>query len=367
VVTEIDERRLSRDELLKWAAAGGGAALFAGLGTRQARAAIDALSAENGRLQVLDWAGYEVKNVWAPYQRKYPGQAPQFTFMTNEANALAKLHAGLKPDVVRPYVGYIKDFADSGFFQPWDPRLIPNLKQLNPGMVKAGQYQGKQWGIPEDWGFDALLYRTDKVKPKARSWGLMFDERYAGKIAWFDDLNQIVVAGYYLGFKNPYDQSDSEIDKAKKFLASKKHVARMFWSSETDMQNAFASGDLWIAYAWPADYAAMRAKKLKVAYMYPKEGAISWIGMLMLGKGTKRPQHAHAFANAWSSVQVGDWLENNYAYGHSNTRARPASKDLLTALKLTNPRAIQEPNAHIDRYIPRRREYARAWEEVKAS
>ena len=72
------------------------------LGARQARAAIDALSAESGRLQVLDWAGYEVKNVWAPYQRKYPGQSPQFTFMTNEANALAKLHAGLKPDVVRP-------------------------------------------------------------------------------------------------------------------------------------------------------------------------------------------------------------------------------------------------------------------------
>ena len=95
---------------------------------------------------MLDWAGYEVKNVWAPYQRKYPGQAPQFTFMTNEANALAKLHAGLKPDVVRPYVGYIKDFADSGFFQPWNPELIPNLKQLNPGMVKAGQYRASSGG-----------------------------------------------------------------------------------------------------------------------------------------------------------------------------------------------------------------------------
>jgi spermidine/putrescine transport system substrate-binding protein len=366
-VAEFGERRLSRDELLKLAAAGGGAALFAGLGAGRARAAIDALAAESGRLQVLDWAGYEVKQVWAPYRRQYPGQAPQFTFMTNEANALAKLHAGLRPDVVRPYVGYVKDFADSGFFQPWNPALIPNLKQLNPGMVKAGQIGGKQWGIPEDWGFDGILYRTDKVKPKARSWSLLYDERYSGKVAWYDDLNQLVAAGYYLGFKQPYNQSDSELEKSKKFLQSKKTVARMFWASETDMQNAFASGDLWIAWAWPADYAAMRAKKLPVAYMYPREGALSWIGMLMLGNGTKRPMHAHAFANAWSSKQVGDWLENNYAYGHSNTRARPASKDLLTALKLASPRAIQEPNAHIDRYIPRRREYARAWEEVKAS
>ena len=358
---------LSREELLKRAAVLGGAGLVAGLGVGRAGAAIDALDAESGRLQVLDWAGYEVKPVWAPYAAKYPGQPPQFTFMTNEANALAKLNAGLRPDVVRPYVGYVQDFAESGFFQPWTPSKIPNLRQLNTAMVKAGQYQGKQWGIPQDWGFDKILYRTDKVKPKAQSWSLIFDERYAGKIAWFDDLNQLVVAGYYLGFKKPYDQSDKELDKAKKFLASKKHVARMFWSSETDMQAAFAAGDLWIAYAWPADWAAMKAKGLKVAYMQPKEGAISWIGMLMLGKGTKRPEHAHAFANSWSSKQVGSWLEDNYAYGHSNTLARPKSKDLLKALQLTNPRALLEPYSHIDRHIPRRREYARAWEEVKAS
>ena len=73
---------------------------------------------------MLDWAGYEVKQLWAPYAAKYPGQPPQFTFMTNEANALAKLNAGLRPDVVRPYVGYVRDFADSGFFEPWTPSKI---------------------------------------------------------------------------------------------------------------------------------------------------------------------------------------------------------------------------------------------------
>ena len=93
-------------------------------------------------------------------------------------------------------------------------------------------------------------------------------------------------AGYYLGFKKPYDQSDAELKRSQNLLKSKKKNVRMFWASETDMQNAFASGDLWIAYAWPADWVAMKAKKLKVAYMYPKEGAISWIGMLMLGKNS---------------------------------------------------------------------------------
>ena len=148
---------LSRKDVLKLAALAAGAAAIGA----QPGVAGAARAAESGRLQVLDWAGYEVKSLWEPYLTKYPGQAPQFTFMTNEANALAKLQAGLRPDVVRPYVGYLQDFATSGFFQPWDPSLISNFKLLNPVMVKAGQYQGKQWGIPADWGFDAILYRSD--------------------------------------------------------------------------------------------------------------------------------------------------------------------------------------------------------------
>jgi len=366
---DVFERRLRRDDFLKLAAVGGGAALLAGK-AGAAEAALARLGAESGRLQVLDWAGYGNDGgqaMFAQYVKRYPNNKPQFTYMTNEANALAKMHAGFKPDLVRPYVGYVQDFATSGFVQPWDTSLISNLKYLNPTMVKAGSYQGKQYGIPADWGFDKILYRADKVKPRAASWGLLFDERYKGKIAWFDDLNALVWAGYYLGFKTPYDQTDAQLKQSQKLLISKKHVVRMFWSSETDMDNAFASGDIWIAYAWPYDYVAMKAKKLPVVYMQPKEGAISWIGMLMLGKSTPRPQLAHAYVDAWSSIPSATWLENNYGYGSANTKARPSSSDLQKVLQLNNPNAVAEPNAHIDRYIPRRQVYAKLWEEVKAS
>ena len=362
-------RRLSRHEFLKLAAATGGAALVASR-AGVAGAAWDRLGAESGKLEVLDWVGYEVPDLYRPYLKKYPGEKPKFTYMTSETNALTQMARGLKPDIVRPYVGYVRDFAESGFVKPWNPKLIPNIKQLNPHMVKAGQHKGQQYGIPQDWGFDALLYRTDKVKPKGKAaWSLLWDERYAGKIAWWDDLYMLVVAGYALGIKNPWQQTSSELKRSADLLASavKKHIPKMFWASETDMQNAFAGGDIWIAYAWPADWAAMKAKGLKVVYAHPKEGAISWIGMLMLGKDSPRPVHAHAYADAWSSKQTGTWLENNYAYGHANTLARPSSKDLLTALKLTNPNALKEPNSHIDRFIPNRLEYAKRWREVKAA
>src|SRR6266851_7576633 len=210
---DLTKRRLSRDEFLKLSAVVGGAGLVAGSAS-MANAARARPAAESGRLQVLDWAGYENDGgqaMFAQYVKKYPHNKPQFTYMTNEADALAKIHAGLKPDLFRPYVGWVKYFATSGLVQPWDTTLISNFKHLNPFMVKAGHYNGQQYGIPDDWGFDAILYRSDKVTPKAHSWGLLFDERYKGKIAWFDDIEMFEIAGLYLGVKDPWNQSDAEL------------------------------------------------------------------------------------------------------------------------------------------------------------
>ena len=360
---------LNRREMLKLAALAGGAGVVAGPAAA-ADTARTFLSAESGRLQVLDWAGYGNDGgqaMFAQYVKKYPADKPQFTYMTNEADALAKIQAGFHPDLFRPYVGWVQYFATSGLVQPWDTSLISNFKHLNPFMVKAGQYGGKQYGIPDDWGFDAILYRTDKVKPKAKSWSLLFDERYKGKIAWFDDIEMIEIAGLYQGFKDPWNQTSAELEQSKKFLISKKHLARIIWSSETNLWEAFGGGDVWIAYAWPNDWVQMKKKGLPVVYMHPREKPIAWVGMFMLLKGSPRPQLAHAYVDAWSSQTSAKWLEDNYGYGHANTLARPASSDLLKALELTNPRAVTLPNAYLDRNIPQRALYAKTWEEVKAA
>jgi spermidine/putrescine-binding protein len=366
---DLLERRLSREDLLRLAAATGGAGLVAGR-AGFAQAALAQLEAEKGRLQVLDWAGYGNdggQSMFAAYVKAHPKNKPQFTYMTNESDALAKIHAGLKPDVFRPYVGWVKYFATSGLVQPWNPKQIKNFKHLNPFMVKAGQYKGRQYGIPDDWGFDAILYRSDKVKPKAKSWGLLFDERYKGKIAWYDDITMLQMAGLYLGFKNTWNQTDAQLKKSQNLLTSKKHLVKLFWSSETNLWEAFGSGEVWIAYAWPNDWVQMKKKGLKVVYMRPKEKPIAWVGMFMLLKGSPRPKLAHAYVDAWSSTKSAKWLEDNYGYGHANTLARPSSSDLLRALQLTNPKAVTLPNAYLDRDIPRRALYARMWEEVKAS
>ena len=237
-------------------------------------------------------------------------------------------------------------------------------------MVKAGQYKGKQYGIPEDWGFDAILYRTDKVKPKAKSWSLLFDERYKGKIAWFDDLSTMLAdAGVYLGFKNPWNQTDAQLKESQKFLISKKHLVRDVLGVRDRPLEAFGSGDIWIAYAWPNDWVQMKKKGLKVVYMHPKE------------KRDLLDRHAHARSRdrrvpssrtrtpmPGAPPRAATWLEDNYGYGHSNL-ARPAVVERpAEGAQLDEPEARWRSRTRTSTATSRGATlYAKLWEEVKAS
>ncbi len=227
---EVVDRRLSRQDLFKLAAAAGGAGLLAGR-TGAASAALERLdrgerAAAGARLGGLRLRRRPV-HVRAVRQEVPEEQAEVHRHGERSGRARVSSSRASTADIFRPYVGWVKYFAESGLVQPWDTKLIPNFKHLNPLMVKAGQYKGQQYGIPEDWGFDAILYRSDKVKPKARSWGLLFDERYKGKIAWYDDGSTMLpMTGLYLGFKDPWNQTDAQLKQAQKFLVSKKHLVR---------------------------------------------------------------------------------------------------------------------------------------------
>ena len=69
-------------------------------------------------------------------------------------------------------------------------------------------------------------------------------------------------------------------------------------------------------------------------------------------------------ASVRTSERIG---EPSGSSGAARTAVQAIALGLLNALRLTNPRAVTEPNAHLDRDIPRRAVYAKLWEEVKAA
>src|SRR5207253_45793 len=139
----------------------------------------------------------------------------------SDEQGLGKVRAGYSADVVHPCTGSLLEWLQLDVLQPWNVSLLPNFKNVNPNLARAGNVNGAQYLVPIDWGFQTPMYRADHVTPGENSYNLLYDERYTGKIAWYDDPTELVAAGYVQGIEDPWNMSSDDLNSVKNFLISK--------------------------------------------------------------------------------------------------------------------------------------------------
>jgi spermidine/putrescine transport system substrate-binding protein len=346
-------------------------------GTSASPTARPPLEQEPGGLEVFDWSGYgngdyypkeEKKFLWGQYAQA-TGDTPKFVLFENDDVGYTKVVAGARYDIAHPCGYRYQDWVDLDVLQPWDTSLIPNFAQLNPKLTESGKIDGQQYFVPLDWGFIAPLVNLDHVEPEEESFGILFDERYKGKIAWIDTLNMMVVAAYYLGVDDPWNMSDDELAEVRDFLASKKELVRFYWNQSYDFWLSIKKEEVWIGYAWPDTVGYADAAGMNYQYMQPKEGRISWVCGMGLFADTENYHHAHEYVDSWASVEAAEFLLAYYYYGHTNTEAdlSVVSEGVREALGLDDPTVLDEPNSHPESPIARRDVYQQYWSEVQAS
>jgi spermidine/putrescine transport system substrate-binding protein len=333
---------------------------------------------EPGDLQVFDWSGYgngdyypgkEQAFLWQQYADQ-TGDTPQFILFENDDAAYAKAAAGaVNFDVVHPCGYKYRDWVDLGAVQPWDTSLIPNYQQLNPKLETQGVVDGKQYFIPLDWGFIAPIVNLDHVDVKEQTFGILFDDRYSGKISWVDTSNMMYIGGLYLGVSDPFQMTDDELGQVRDFLISKKHLVKFMWNQSYDLWLSFKKEEVWIGYAWPDTVGYADAAGMNYLYMTPKEGRVSWVCGMGLAADTKNYYHAHDYVDSWASKKAADFLLAYYYYGHTNTTAdlSVVPKGVVDALGLDDPTVLDPPKAIPESYIPRRPVYEQYWQQVLAS
>ena len=162
-----------------------------------------------------------------------------------------------------------------------------------------------------------------------------------------------------------------EIQRCKEELIKQKPLNKFLWSSEYgQMHPAFKSGDIHITYSWQAAYVIMKEAGLKVDFMEPEEGRLSWACGFMLGADTENYHHAHKYVESFINHKANVQMVNLFYYGSSDTTIKPSeveNKALAKELKIGEPGALEDPSVHLQSYQPNRALYEQAWQEVMAS
>jgi spermidine/putrescine transport system substrate-binding protein len=272
---------------------------------------------------VFTWEGYEIPELHPAYLKKH-NESPNFSFFEDEEEAFAKIRAGYNPDVSMPCSYKIPLWRDAGILQPIDtsrlsnwPDIISSLKNV-PGIVVNGQ---RHW-VCMDWGQTSILYRSDLVDIEEESWGLLWDERYKGRMSMQDSLiDGVMVAAIYGGAKDPFNMTDAEVQKTRQLLRQQLPLLRYYTSSPSDIQQAIASGELIAAVAWNDSYTHLTAEGVPVKWMTPKEGAMTWTCGISLQANATKIDKCYDIIDALLDPVAGAHHIIENGLGHANLKA----------------------------------------------
>src|SRR5690348_16820538 len=129
------------------------AALLAAAGCSGGSGHGTAASASERVLNVYNWSDYIQPTVLADFERQYGIHVNYDVFDTNEILETKLLTGHTNYDLVVPSAPFLERQIRAGVFQKLDKSALPNLKNLDPGMMKqiAVYDPGNQYSVPYMW------------------------------------------------------------------------------------------------------------------------------------------------------------------------------------------------------------------------
>ena len=211
----------------------------------------------------------------------------------------------------------LTDFARPAVVQDkllgWTDKDVPNSRYIMPHFRSdILTKNGHNYTIPFYWGYNTILINRKYVPendPGTQSWGLLFDNRYKGRVAMRDDpLESIQMTAIYLGYKDTMNLSRSDLDDVVKFLVSKKRNIRTLWSQFAQAIQLMASGEVVAMYGWILMRTTLQRQGFDVVNNWPKEGIQWWAQSAYISKDTSNPDAAYKWVNFLLSKDYGAQL-----------------------------------------------------------
>ncbi|WP_018152244.1 extracellular solute-binding protein [Leeia oryzae] len=304
-----------------------------------------AFAAEEPVLNIYNWADYFGKTTLEKFQKETGIKVTYDKYDSNEALQAKLLSGHSGYDLVFPSSQfYAKQVKANVFFQ-LDKRQLPNLKNLDPTVLKAlGEIDpGNQFGLPYAQGTNGLAINVDKVtkalggKLPDDPLALIFDPQYASKVAscgvsFFDSASEMYTLAFsYMG-KDLATATADDMKAAEAMLKKIRPHVRKFIGIPTQQM---ASGEFCVAmdYSGDSGLAASQAKAakngVKLQYLTPKRHTPFWIDMMAIPRDAKHPGNALKFMNFMMRPEIIAELTHDIFYTTPNTGTQPYLNDEL--------------------------------------
>ena len=278
-------------------------------------------NAKTTNLSLLEWNGYQWPEHYPEYIAKYGGQ-PQFTFLANADDAMQRMRSGLKVDLVHLCTNQIVEAKDQGLIRPLDTSKINRWHDITPELLELPDVRidNEYWIAPWEWGYSTVAYNPETIDVENPTYEIFVDPRFKGKTALESQVGvNIVIAGVIGGWAVPWDPTEQEMASAPAIFTRMFNNARFVWTDSTQLEQAWAAGDVGISYIFGSATRRMTKNGLTNVIVDP---IMPWTcGLSLSANGENPEQEAYDYINAMLDPRSGVALFDRYGYGHGNSKS----------------------------------------------
>jgi putative spermidine/putrescine transport system substrate-binding protein len=319
----------------------------------------DAASAKE--LRILAWQGY-ADDDWVKEFEQQTGADVKVVFIGTDDEIWAKIKGseGQDFDLFAVNTAQLQRYIDAGLTTEYDLSKVPNQQQTLPRFrdltkVQGVMRDGKVYAIPFAFDCIGIIYDTDKVNPAPTTMDVLWDPKYKGKVLAYDNgEHNFSFTALTLGIQDPFHLSADQMAQVKKKLIDLKHNVLSFYTTADEALQIYKNND--VALIW-ANYGQQQLKQMKdagahVAYINPKEGALSWLDTWAITKGVRDKDLAEQWVNFVLQKKIGQMLSDRNGFGNTVVPYPSAGEnDKLVYLQL-----VEDPTKRADE-----------WNEIKAA
>ena len=258
--------------------------------------------------------------------------------MTSNEEMLIKLRSSDSPyDLCFPSDYIIEQMIREDMLLPLDYSKIPNAKNIDPKMNEFTNVfdPGAKYSLPYMWGTVGILYNTTMVEEPVDSWGILWDEKYAGNIWMYDSVRDTIgITLKYLGYEMN-TRSEEEVAAARDKLIEQAPLRKGFGTD--NMRTSMINGKAALALIYSGDAFAAIDENEDLAYVVPKEGSNVWYDNVVIPKTAKNVEAALAFINFLNDGNVAAKNTEYICYSTPNKAAMDRLGEEFTEDETYNP------------------------------
>lgn len=277
-------------------------------------------SAEGSELHIYNWDDYFAQDTIENFEREFGITVHLDTFDDAAAGYRALAEQNDTYDLVMTEGADVRKAIQHNLVAPLDAEHISNLKNIGKKFTRPAYDPEGAYAVPYLWGTTSFFINTKYVPADTHSLSLLWDEKYAGKIALLDDRTDVfALAAKYTG--TPLvPQTSEDFTRVRDALLKQKPLLYGYLTYD-ELEAALENDEVWIGQVYNGDLALLAEERPELVYITPDEGAILWVDSFVIPKQAKNKHNAELFLNYILRGKAGADIANAQHYASPNVKA----------------------------------------------